>query len=158
MADVLLLLGSNIDKERNIPAALAALRAAPDVTVCAVSSVLETPAIGPDGAVSEQASFHNVAVHVRTTLAPPALRTLLRTLERQLGRVRSADKFAPRPIDMDISLYDEVIYDHDGMVIPDPDIARFPHVARPLAEIAPDWIVPTSGERLETIAARLANI
>ncbi|MCB9160248.1 MAG: 2-amino-4-hydroxy-6-hydroxymethyldihydropteridine diphosphokinase [Caldilineaceae bacterium] len=56
---------------------------------------------------------------------------MLRTIERQLGRVRSADKFAPRPIDMDISLYDELIYDHDGMVIPDPDIARFPHVKRP---------------------------
>ncbi|MEZ4560483.1 MAG: 2-amino-4-hydroxy-6-hydroxymethyldihydropteridine diphosphokinase [Caldilineaceae bacterium] len=147
-----------MDKERNIPAALAALRAAPDVTVCVIVPGAGNARHRPGRGGERAGVLHNVAVHVRTPLAPPALRTLLRTIEHQLGRVRSADKFAPRPIDMDISLYDELIYDHDGMVIPDPDIARFPHVARPLAEIAPDWIVPTSGERLETIAARLANI
>lgn len=157
MPDVLLLLGSNIDKERNIPAAVDALQASPLVEVCAVSSVLETPAVGADGQASGQESFHNVAVHVRTALGPQELRTLLRTVEGSLGRVRSADKFAPRPIDIDISLYDQLVMNQDGVVLPDPDIQRFAHVAVPLAEIAPDWIYPTTGERLDMIAARLVN-
>ena len=157
MPDVLLLLGSNINKEHNIPAAIEALQASRLVEVCAVSSVLETPAVGADGQVSAQESFHNVAVYVRTALAPHELRTLLRTIEGDLGRVRSADKFAPRPIDIDISLYDKIVMNQDGVVLPDPDIPRFAHVAIPLAEIAPGWIYPISGERLDAIAARLDN-
>lgn len=157
MPDVLLLLGSNINKERNLPAAVEALRTSAEVEVCAVSNVLETPAVGVDGKPSTQASFHNAAVHVRTDLTPQALRALLRTIERDLGRVRSADKFAPRPMDIDIALYGDAVIHQDGLTIPDPDIPRFPHVAIPLADIGPAWIFPTTGERLDTIAARFSN-
>lgn len=157
MHDVLLLLGSNIEKERMIPAAVAGLRSDPNIDVIRVSATYATPAIGADGAESAQPTFHNVAVYIRTSIAPDVLRARLRGLERRLGRVRSEDKFAPRPIDIDISLFGEQILDLDGCAIPDPDIARFPHIAIPLAEIAPDRILPTTGERLDTIAARLAH-
>lgn len=155
MADALLLLGSNLDKEVNIPAALAALRATPDLELIRVSSTYLSQAIGPDGQPSQQPAFHNLAVRVRTSMQPDQLRRTLRTIERQLGRIRTADKFAARPIDIDISLFDESILNPEGDAIPDPDIACFPHVAIPLAEIAPDWILPITGERLDSIAGRL---
>ena len=70
-----------------------------------------------------------------------------------LGRVRGADKFAPREIDLDIALFDELQVDGDGLHIPDPDIAVRPFLGIPLAEIAADWVVPGPGATLGSIAA-----
>lgn len=83
---------------------------------------------------------------------------MLRAIEAVLGRVRTADKNAPRPIDLDIALWgDRVIEDRAaGLVIPDPDILRWPHVAVPLADVAPDWVHPADGRTLAAIAAGLA--
>ncbi len=84
------------------------------------------------------------------------LRSVLRDIEASLGRVRTADKFAPRPIDLDIALFGQLVVDLEGSPIPDPDLAPLPHVALPLADIAPEWILPATGETLAQIAARLA--
>lgn len=68
-----------------------------------------------------------------------------------MGRVRSEDKYAPRPIDLDIVLFENYIGEIAGSAIPDPDLLRFAHVAVPCAEAAPDWIHPLTGQTLATI-------
>lgn len=150
---VLIALGSNIDRERNMAAAIDCLRAHPAIDVLAVSPVYATAPIGRDGAVTEQPVFANAAVRVETDLTAGDLRRELRTIEATLGRARTADKFAPRPIDLDIALYGSEVLEIDGHHIPDRDVLRFAHVAIPLADIAGDWIHPETGQSLAAIAA-----
>jgi 2-amino-4-hydroxy-6-hydroxymethyldihydropteridine diphosphokinase len=157
MTEALLLLGSNIEPEKNMPAALEALRNMRGITLLTASPTYQSPAIGADGLPAAQPEFHNAAVHIRTDLSVRQLRAALRDMEARLGRVRTNDKYAPRPIDIDIAFYGSSVVEVDGTVIPDPDIERQPHVALPLAAIAPDWRHPLSGMTLRQIAGRLAN-
>lgn len=150
---VLIALGSNIDRERNMVAAIDRLRAHPAIEVLAASPIYTTAPIGRDGAVTEQPVFANAAVRVETDLTAGDLRRELRAIEAALGRVRTADKFAPRPIDLDIALYGSEVLEIDGHHIPDRDVLRFAHVAIPLADIAGDWIHPETGQSLAAIAA-----
>ena len=95
-----------------------------------------------------------------TTLAPQQLRQLLRQIEAELGRVRSPDKFAPRPIDLDLAFYGDTVQTAsagDGQQLPDPDVLRFAHVAMPLAAVAPDWVHPLTGTTLASIAATFTD-
>jgi 2-amino-4-hydroxy-6-hydroxymethyldihydropteridine diphosphokinase len=159
MTEVLISLGSNIEKEVNLPAAIALLRQHPDILVLAVSPLLESGAIAADGGRAAQPAYHNAAVRAETTLTPEELRAALRDIEARLGRVRSADKFAPRTIDLDLSFYGSVIAADgsvaaaDGKPLPDPDVLRFAHVAIPLAAVAGEWVHPATGETLAAIAA-----
>ena len=157
MIEAIILLGSNIAKERNIPAALAALEAEPKISCKKVSPVYESTAVGPDGRPSGQETFHNAAVLIETDLTVHHLKATLRNTEESLGRVRTGDKFAARPIDLDIALYGDAVLDLEGSQVPDPDIVRYPHVAVPLAEVAPVWIHPLTGDTLAQIAQRLAT-
>lgn len=157
MSEVLINIGSNIDKEVNVPAAVARLRAHSPITVRAVSAVLETPAIGADGQPANQPSYHNVAVRASTTLSLQQMRDLLRQLEAELGRMRGPDKFAPRTIDLDLAYYGDsppTATDSAGERALDADVLRFAHVAIPLAEVAPDWVHPATGTTLAAIAGR----
>ncbi len=151
MATALILAGSNVKRERNLPAALDALRHLPGLRVQAISAIHDTPAIGPDGRPSGQPNFHNVALRVETGLDYPQLRQRLRELEARLGRVRTADKFAPRPIDLDIAWYAP---DDGGPPVVAPDLAQYAHVVLPLAEVAPTWRDPATGRTLQELAAR----
>ena len=147
------LLGSNIDKERNLPAALRLLRQR--CRVVAVSSVYETLPVGR----TDQPTFFNAAALIETPLSPAALKwQVLRPIETQLGRVRTEDPNAPRTIDLDIVLFDDAVFELDGSPIPDPAILQHPHVALPLAEIAPDYVHPVTGETLAEIASRFAGV
>jgi 2-amino-4-hydroxy-6-hydroxymethyldihydropteridine diphosphokinase len=152
MHSALILLGSNIDRQRNLPAAIERLRADDGIDVVAVSSVYESEAVGGKG---PQPIFANAAVEVQTALSAHELRRRLRQIEADMGRRRSQDKYAPRPIDLDIALFDDLVADVDGSIIPDPDIERFPHVTVPLAEIAPQRRHPISGRTLRAISEEL---
>ena len=155
MHHVVVLLGSNIDKERNLPAAVALLRAA--ATVAAVSPVYETAPVGSAGAPR----FFNAAVVLLTTQTAAELKDgLLSDIEQALGRERTADRNAPRTIDLDIALYDDAIFDYipaDGRPrhVPEPDLLRFPHCLQPVADLLPDLPHPETGEPLGRLAERL---
>ncbi len=143
-----ILLGSNIDKETNLVAAVRMLNEMCRVT--AISPVHETAPVG----LREQPNFLNVAVLVHTDLQPAELRaTVLSEIERRLKRVRTADKNAPRTIDADLILYEYETA--EGRHPPDPDLLRFPHVAVPIAALDPDMRHPESGEPLRALADRL---
>ena len=154
---MLIVLGSNIEPEVNIPASVAQLAHHPDMALMATSATYVTPAVGADGQPSGQAAFHNAAAMIQTDLAPAAIVRSLRAIEHNLGRVRNGDKFAPRPIDLDIALIEDRIIDFDGRHIPDPDVVRFPHLAVPLADIAAEWLHPETGITLGQIAQPFNN-
>lgn len=150
----LILLGSNVEREYNMPAALKRLANHPDLRVTAVSSLYESAAIG---GTMDAPVFTNAAVAVETYLPPIALRQLLRQLEAALGRVRTADKFAPRPIDLDIVMYDDLVMTIEGSQIPEPEIERRAYIAVPLSEVAPHWMHPQTGQTLHSMAQALSQ-
>jgi 2-amino-4-hydroxy-6-hydroxymethyldihydropteridine diphosphokinase len=140
-------LGSNIKPEENLRAAVRILAAL--TRLIAVSSVWETKPLG----LRDQPNFLNAAAIVETDLAPEELkRQVLDRIEQSLGRVRQADKNAPRPIDIDLMLFNRQIFQLGHRRIPDPEIMERPFVAIPLAEIAPDYQHPLTGQTLSQIA------
>ena len=158
---ILITLGSNMDPETNLPRALRLL--AERVRVIGVSKVYESDAINAEGNVDpDQPVFLNAAVQIETDLEPLALKyEVLRPIEAALGRERTEDKFAPRPIDLDIALYGDQLLQLDNedmrLTVPDPDTLERAHVALPLADLAPDLIHPTSGQTLAQIAEEFAG-
>ena len=132
-------LGSSIQPETNLPAALEQL--ARRVDLVGVSTFYWTEALGrPD-----DPDFLNGVVAVRTTLGPRALKfNVLRQIEESLGRLRLDDRMAPRTIDLDLTLYGDLAVDEPGLRLPSDDIAR-PFVAGPLLELAGDRRLPGCG-------------
>lgn len=137
---VCLLLGSNIRPEINLKQAVIMLNQ--HLPLAHVSSVWETTAVGSDGP-----NFLNAAVLVTTSLDVKNLKAqVLRPIETHLGRVRSADKYAPRTIDIDPILF-------DGEQLDD-NLVKFAYVAVPAAELLPHFQLK-SGEYLKDAALRL---
>jgi len=149
-------LGSNIEPETNLKRAIQLLEQ--HCTVEAVSHAYRTP---PQG-FANQADFLNLAVKLTTDLEAITLKhSVLDFIERELKRVRDPNnKNAPRTIDLDISLWNNEIFDYGEKPwhVPDKDILRFAHVVLPLAEIAPDYVHPTEHVALKMIAGRFADI
>jgi 2-amino-4-hydroxy-6-hydroxymethyldihydropteridine diphosphokinase len=146
---VLVTLGSNIEPEVNLPAAVRMLSAR--LAVRSVSRAYETEPVGSRG----QPHFLNAAVLAHVDLPPLVLKhQVLRRIEADLGRVRTEDRFAPRTIDLDIALFGNlVLLGPDGrVVIPDPDLLRYAHAVVPAADVAPDLVHPTDGRSLRAIA------
>ena len=143
-------LGSNIDPDLHIKAAVLAL--ASHVQVVAISNVYCTDAEERP----EQPRFYNCVVEIRTEIPAWDLKfQVLRTIEDALGRHRTSDKFAPRTIDLDLILYDELVVNADGLVLPDPDIIRRPFLALPLSELAPDLTLPEMSLRIAEVASAM---
>jgi 2-amino-4-hydroxy-6-hydroxymethyldihydropteridine diphosphokinase len=140
-------LGSNINPERNLPAAVGHLVRYGRVK--AVSGVWETLPIG----FLDQPNFLNAAVLLETHLSAQALREeAITAIEATLGRVRTKNKNAPRTIDIDIVLFNRDLIQLQGRRIPDPEVLERPFVAIPLAEIAPEYVHPETGQSLMEIA------
>lgn len=147
-----LLLGSNIQPEKNLARAVSLLTR--QTELLGVSSVWQSPPA--DG--SDQPDYLNAAVRIRTGFSPEELLAqVIAPIERELGRERSAEKFAPRTIDIDLALYDDRVGAYSGKQLPHPDILTRAHAALPLAELSPDIRHPASGEPLRSIAARLRH-
>ena len=152
---VVIALGSNIEKEQNLPRAIELLREMCVVT--AVSPIYETEPVG----LLNQPNFWNTAVLLQTDLTASQIKQqLIGSIETKLKRVRQADKNAPRTIDADIVLFNDAVFAYDGgdgrsRPIPDPDLAKFPHVAVPVADLLPNFPHPQTGEPLGELAQRL---
>jgi dihydroneopterin aldolase/2-amino-4-hydroxy-6-hydroxymethyldihydropteridine diphosphokinase len=143
-------LGSNIDPEHNLEEAVRHL--ASRCRLLAASPVYETMPVG----AGDQPNFLNAAVLIETDLAADELKIqVLRTIEQELGRLRSEDKYAPRTIDLDISLFNQDVLELGERQVPDPEILRHAHIAQPLADLAPDYRHPLTGLTLHEIAQNL---
>ncbi|HEY5804627.1 MAG TPA: 2-amino-4-hydroxy-6-hydroxymethyldihydropteridine diphosphokinase [Lysobacter sp.] len=134
-------LGSNVDAINHLRAAVAALRERFGDVV--LSSVYRTRAVGFDGP-----DFFNAAAIIETDLEPQALNRWLHALEDRHGRDRSGPRYGDRTLDIDIVLFDDRVLEGAGNLrIPRPEL-KHAFVLRPLAEIAPDVLVPGRGQTL----------
>lgn len=130
-------LGSNLDPERHLRAAIAALRAR--FGQVRVSRVYRFPAVGYHGP-----DFLNAAASLETDLSPDALNAWLHALEDAHGRDRSGPRYSDRTLDIDIVLYDDLVAEGAGHLRLPRDELRHAFVLKPLAEIAPDAVHPTA--------------
>ena len=146
-------LGSNIRPEQHLLGAVRMLSR--QGCLRAVSRVWESPPV--DG--SDQPNYLNAAVLLRTSRSAEELCTdVIPGLERQLDRVRVAgDKYAPRTIDIDLSLFNTDVLHVGHRKIPDPDISERLFVIAPLAELDPGYVHPESGKTLAKICSLLTR-
>jgi 2-amino-4-hydroxy-6-hydroxymethyldihydropteridine diphosphokinase len=138
-------LGANLgDREGTIRAAVAAL---PDVV--AVSQLRETDPVG----VVDQPRFLNGVAALETELPARDLLAVLLEIERTLGRERR-ERWGPRTIDLDLLLYGEETIDEPGLTVPHPRLHERRFALEPLAELAPNALIPGRG-RVEHVLAEL---
>lgn len=135
-------IGSNINPELNIPAALGLLKSNGRIT--GVSTFYRTAPIGSPDAPP----FYNGVIRFETCYEPRELKSILRETETALGRVRNNDKCAPRQIDLDIILCGDLAINKPDLVLPDPEITLRAFLAWPLLELEPEMILPGTNARL----------
>lgn len=149
MSRAYLSLGSNLEPEKNLRAALAELRARFGTIV--VSPAYRCKAVGFDGP-----DFFNLAVAIDTDLEPVALNDWLHALEDRHGRRRDVPRFSSRTLDVDIVLYDDLVMQGEGhLELPRSEL-KHAFVLKPLADIAPDAVHPISGKTLAALWAEHA--
>ena len=141
--------GSNIDPQENLLKALLLLAGKVDIKT--ISTVYETRALGRP----EQQDYYNCVLRVDTNLPPRKLKYgVLRMVEEALGRVRTPDKYAPRTMDLDLIVYDDLALRTTEMALPDPQITQRPFLAISLFELAPELILPGTGQKIKDVAAK----
>ncbi|TXT24781.1 MAG: 2-amino-4-hydroxy-6-hydroxymethyldihydropteridine diphosphokinase [Gallionellaceae bacterium] len=134
-------LGSNLaDPCRQVSRALRALDELPHTKVLASSSLYRSAPVG----FLQQPDFINAVAKLETALTPRGLLDALLGLERARGRTREF-RNAPRTLDLDILLYDDLRYSEHGLTLPHPQMHLRAFVLRPLLEIAPDGAIPGVG-------------
>ncbi len=101
---------------------------------------------------SDQADYVNAVAGLLTTLDARALLDELHEIERQHGRVRTAERWGSRPLDLDLLVYSNESHDKSGLRVPHPGIAERNFVLLPLEEIAPHMVIPGLGRVTEAAA------
>jgi 2-amino-4-hydroxy-6-hydroxymethyldihydropteridine diphosphokinase len=142
-------LGSNLgDREATIRRALELLDADEGIDVVAVSTLRDTEPVG----IVDQPRFLNGAAAVETELGPRELLARLLAVERALGRERTGPRFGPRTVDLDLLLYGGRVVDEPGLRVPHPRLAERKFALEPLAELAPELVLP-DGRRVGDLLA-----
>ena len=140
-------IGSNLgDPVRQVLVACDALGALPDTRLVQRSSLYRSAAYGG----VEQPDFVNLVAAVLTRLAPQDLLTHLQALEALAGRQRDGSRWGPRELDLDLLVYAGETAHEPGLELPHPGIAARNFVLLPLAELAPDLVIPGLG-RVQTL-------
>jgi len=143
MATVYLGIGSNIDPEKNLSLAVRELRKR--FGELDSSAVYKSAAVGFDGE-----DFLNLVVRLRSDASPLEICEEIERLHNLSGRVRGSQKWASRPLDIDLLLYNDLIQDERPVRVPRSDVLEYSFVLRPLAELAPDLVHPGTGKTMLT--------
>jgi 2-amino-4-hydroxy-6-hydroxymethyldihydropteridine diphosphokinase len=136
MADVYVAAGSNVEPEKNLARALDEIERV--FGALAISPAYRNPAVGFEGA-----DFINLVVGLRTADPVSRVKQELERIEMLCGRPRDAPKWAPRTMDLDILMYDQLVSDTPGLIVPRPDLLRRAFMLKPLADVAPGLRHPT---------------
>jgi 2-amino-4-hydroxy-6-hydroxymethyldihydropteridine diphosphokinase len=151
MSTVYIALGSNLgNRQANMAMALRMLP--PLARVDAVSPLYESPPQPP----APPPAYFNAAARIVTGLGPDALLRHLKQIEHLIGR-RSRERWAPRPIDLDIALYDDLVLDNPDLKVPHPRLAERAFVLRPLLDIDTDLVHPATGKPLADLLPAMAQ-
>jgi len=139
MTQVYIGIGSNIEPEQNIAAALAELRGR--YGPLRLSPVYDSAPVGFAGE-----RFWNLVAAFDATDSATTVQDTLHAIETGHGRERGVRRFGPRTLDLDLLLYGDLVR-HDGVLdLPRPEIRRYSFVLRPLADLAPAGRDPESGK------------
>lgn len=151
MPETLLGFGGNVGNARKtLDQAIARLCDGGDLQLIARSSDYSTPPWG----VTDQAHFINLCVLTETRLTPRDLLTRIRAIERQFGRNREIERrWGPRPLDIDILTYDDLVLDTPELTLPHPRLFERAFVLLPLMDIVPDRVI--AGRRVRDAAAEV---
>src|SRR5437867_665789 len=119
-------LGSNLgNREANLRMALRLMTRLSRVE--AVSALYESDPVGP-----EQPPYYNAACRIETGLEPLPLLRFLQSIEHEIGRRSGGERWGPRPIDLDLLLYDDRIVDSDDLSVPHPRLSERAFALAPL--------------------------
>lgn len=144
-------IGSNLASPlEQVNAAIQALGEIPYSRIVALSSFYRTPPLGPQ----DQPDYLNAAVALETSLAPEALLDHTQRIELQQGRVRKAERWGPRTLDLDIMLFGDAVINTERLTVPHYDMKNRGFMLWPLFEIAPELVFPNG----EALRQRLAVI
>ena len=145
--NIFLGLGSNLgDREVHLQRAIALLEEDECVQIKRKSTVIETEPIGH----TEQGAFLNQVIQIETSYDPYSLLQKCLKIEQSSGRIRE-EKWGPRTLDIDILFFGETVLQSDGLKIPHPEASNRAFVLLPLAEIAPTFQHPVSGQQIEAM-------
>lgn len=141
MPEIYIGAGSNRDAREHLTRGTAMLRERFGHVACSV--VYRNPAVGFEGA-----DFHNFVIGLTTAESLQAVVDALRAIEDACGRDRSGPKFGPRTLDLDLLLYGDQVTDGPPVALPRDEILERAFVLRPLAELAPALVHPTTGHTM----------
>ena len=148
-------LGSNLgDRLRHLQLAGAAIAAIPGVKVLDRSPVYETEPVNVAPAFNRK-RFLNAVVVIKTVKRPEELLPLLRGLETRLGRRRTADRSAPRPIDIDMLYAGRLRRRGEPLTLPHPRWHERRFVVQPLADVRPQLVLPGEPRSVAQVLATL---
>ncbi len=142
-------LGSNLEAPlTHIRKAFAELGALPKTRLIARSSLYRSAPVGN----VNQPDFINAVAKLETELTPRMLLAALLDIERRHGRRREFPN-APRTLDLDLLLYNDLIYHEHGLTLPHPRMHQRAFVLSPLHEVEPDCVIPGIGSVADLLAA-----
>jgi len=146
-------IGSNLDgPEAQVRTALEALAQLPRTGLAACSSLYRSTPMGPQ----DQPDFVNAVAALDTGLEPALLLAELQAVEQAQGRRRSASRWGPRTLDLDLLLYGDRVIELPGLRVPHPGMCRRDFVMIPLVELDPDLVIPGCG-RLTDLLGSVEN-
>lgn len=144
-------LGANLNSpKKQLDNAITALKKLPDCEFISVSHYYASKPMGPQ----DQPDYINAVACINTTLSPEKLLDLTQAIELEHGRVRKAERWGPRTLDIDMLLFDAQTINTERLIVPHYGLTEREFVVYPLLELAPKLILP-SGIALHTIANTL---
>lgn len=151
MTQAFIAIGSNLaSRLEQVNAAVQAMGDIPQTRVVALSAFYRTPPLGPQ----DQPDYLNAAIALDTTLSADALLDHTQRIELQQGRVRKAERWGPRTLDLDIMLFGDEVIHSERLTVPHYDMKRRGFMLWPLFEIAPLLTFP-DGETLRAVLQQL---
>jgi 2-amino-4-hydroxy-6-hydroxymethyldihydropteridine diphosphokinase len=142
-------IGSNLASPlEQVNAAIQALGEIPQSRIVALSSFYRTPPLGPQ----DQPDYLNAAVALETTLSPEVLLDHTQRIELLQGRVRKAERWGPRTLDLDIMLFGDAVINTERLTVPHYDMKNRGFMLWPLFEIAPELVFPDGKTLRDTLS------
>ena len=142
---------SNVSPQENILKALSLV--SNHLKINGTSTFYRTCPLGSQ----KQDDYLNGVWQISTELPPKETKHITNSIEVQLGRIKTENKYAPRPIDLDLLLYENMVIDEAAMTLPDPDIAKRNFLIFPLLELNPKLILPPSQTSLASLSKEMSK-
>ena len=135
-------IGANLDRPvEHVCRAIEDLGETPHSRILGYSGIYRSAPMGPP----DQPDYVNAVAKLQTRLGPDELLSFLQGIERQHGRVRTPERWGPRPLDLDLLLYGRSVVDTPALTVPHPGMHQRPFVLYPLLELEPGLSVPGHG-------------